>query len=318
MVLLAKRFHSKPFRKQYVPGNVGIILSVPHGGWLEHPEIADRTDAALMNLMNNNNNNYATAATNKIRTTADGWTIDLGAEIFKTVMDELPGQKVPHLVVCKLKRSKVDVNRDIVEGAQENPIAKATHKAYHAFIREAKSVSERGIIFDIHGQSHGQNKAEIGYLLTKDVLNSGVRDASKSSIKRLHQEKCNLATKEPPSDLDDLIAGPQSFGAMLESQGYPAFPSPRQPCPGKDKYYYGGFITRCHGSAHSTAGYAESHTHHELTPASRLCPVFDAIQLETPRESRMDGGEEEMRRFGKAIGRAIAIYFVTHYRGLLL
>ena len=55
-------------------------------------------------------------------------------------------------VVCNLKRSKVDVNRDVIEGALGNETAWLTHNTYHAFIRKAKSDSKRGVLFDIHGQ----------------------------------------------------------------------------------------------------------------------------------------------------------------------
>ena len=55
-------------------------------------------------------------------------------------------------IICHLKRSKVDVNREIIEGALHVPLAEATHKTYHAFIRKAKAISNRGILFDIHGQ----------------------------------------------------------------------------------------------------------------------------------------------------------------------
>ena len=36
----------------------------------------------------------------------------------------------------------------------------------------------------------------------------------------------------------DLIAGDQSFGAMLEQEGYFAVPSPRQPFPGTYLSHY--------------------------------------------------------------------------------
>jgi len=39
----------------------------------------------------------------------------------------------------------------------------------------------------------------------------------------------------------------------------------------------------------------------------------DAIQLETPREQRVDGGEERRERFGKALGAAIAKFYSLHY-----
>ena len=79
---------------QYIPGNVGIILSVPHGGCLDHPEIPDRTDVALNNLVNNNNNancdlpDTLVSEPRKIRTRGDGWTIDLGQEIYENKFDK--------------------------------------------------------------------------------------------------------------------------------------------------------------------------------------------------------------------------------------
>ena len=85
-----------------MPGNVGIILSVPHGGCIDNPEIPDRTDTALANLLNNNNDLLSQPATlppfaKKVRTTGDGWTIDLGAEIYRTVSEGLENGH-PHLV----------------------------------------------------------------------------------------------------------------------------------------------------------------------------------------------------------------------------
>jgi len=330
---------------QYIPGNVGIILSVPHGGCLDHPEIPDRTDIAFNNLVNNNNNancdlpaDTLVSQSRKIRTRGDGWTIDLGQEIYDTVKKGLPEGKHPHMIICHLKRSKVDVNRDILEGALDVPLAEATHKTYHAFIRKAKTMSNRGILFDIHGQSHGHNKTELGYLLTRNELNSCELDPNKSSLRCLHLERqdanCSKTTplssvgelsdgklqheKSPKVrtqasfDFEELITGPQSFGAMLENHGYQAFPSPRQQCPGNDKYYFGGYITRCHGSAIS--GSKDEH----LVQLDCSQSIFDAIQLETPRETRMDAGEEEMRNFGKAIGRAIIDFVKKHYRKYVL
>ena len=49
-------------------------------------------------------------------------------------------------------RTKVDMNRDIVEGAQGNPVAMAAYKCYHDYIKRAQSSYNRGILFDLHGQ----------------------------------------------------------------------------------------------------------------------------------------------------------------------
>ena len=46
------------------------------------------------------------------------------------------------------------MNRDIIEGAQGNPVAMAAYKCYHECITRAKSSSNRGILFDLHGQVH--------------------------------------------------------------------------------------------------------------------------------------------------------------------
>ena len=49
-------------------------------------------------------------------------------------------------------RTKVDLNRDIIEGAQGNPVAVAAYKCYHDCITRAKYSANRGILFDLHGQ----------------------------------------------------------------------------------------------------------------------------------------------------------------------
>merc|ERR1712080_107180 len=43
---------------------------------------------------------------------------------------------------------------------------------------------------------------------------------------------------------EQLLSGPASLGALWEEAGYMAIPSPRQPKPGNDKYYRGGYIPR--------------------------------------------------------------------------
>ena len=71
---------------------------------------------------------------------------------------------------------------------------------------------------------------------------------------------------------------------------------------GPDKYYSGGYITRSYGS------YS---TRYENDPSNES--LFDAIQLETPRESRIDGGEEERTNYGKALGRVIVMFYRKYY-----
>ena len=69
---------------------------------------------------------------------------------------------------------------------------------------------------------------------------------------------------------------------------------------GADKYYSGGYITRSYGSL--DVGIGED-----------SAALFDAIQLETPRESRIEGGEEERINYGKALSRVIVMFYRKYY-----
>ena len=83
---------------EYHAGNLPIILSAPHGGRLTPDEINDRTYGTLV-------------------------TDDNTYELTKTIMDSMVVRfgGYPHVILCKLKRTKLDANRDSTEAAQENP-----------------------------------------------------------------------------------------------------------------------------------------------------------------------------------------------------
>ena len=91
--------------------------------------------------------------------------------------------------------------------------------------------------------------------------------------------------------IPEILSGDQSFGAMFEAEGYETIPSPRQPIPGKDKYYRGGHITQIHGS--------------------RDGGLVDAIQTEFPKTIRRD--EQIRNDFIKALARIIAKFHKLYY-----
>ena len=64
----------------------------------------------------------------------------------------------------------------------------------------------------------------------------------------------------------------------------------------EDVYFAGGFITRQH---HNKVG-------------------IDAIQIETPRDLRIEEGEEGRRRFGHALGKAISQFYHFHFKESLM
>ncbi len=73
-----------------------------------------------------------------------------------------------------------------------------------------------------------------------------------------------LLAEENGLDGEEMLLGPESFGAMLDSYGVGSVPAPSNPTPGDEGYFSGGYITQRHGSRPPNPG------------------VTDAIQLETP------------------------------------
>ena len=125
----------------------------------------------------------------------------------------------------------------------------------------------------------------LGYLFSKQELNSGNINADRSSIRAL-LSRTGLPTQQ-------FLYGERSFGSMLEDNGYRAVPSPRQPHPGEDKYYRGGWITQIHGS--------------------RDGGVIDAIQLEFPTEIRTEATDEERTVFGEKLAENIERFKSLYY-----
>merc|ERR1712002_1438147 len=85
-------------------------------------------------------------------------------------------KKTPHMVVNKVHRGRMDPNTQTIEGAaQNNAEAIAAYKEYHGTINTAKQSfdGKPGLLIDFHGQVHKQNSTEIGYLISKEELNSG-------------------------------------------------------------------------------------------------------------------------------------------------
>jgi hypothetical protein len=213
---------------EYHAGNLPLIFSAPHGGSLTPSEIPDRT--------------YGTFVTDsKTKET----TIAIGDAIFNFA------GRYPHLIICNLKRTKLDANRDIIEGAQGNQWAEIAWNEFHEFIQHSKdTVNEyygKGLYLDIHGHGHDIQRLELGYLLsTTDLLqpNSILNTApyiNSSSIRSLS----NFAE----ADFASLIRGEKSLGTLFELKGISSVPSLNQPDPGiGNPYFTGGYNTQVHGS----------------------------------------------------------------------
>ena len=212
---------------EYLPGDIPLIVSAPHGGDLTPAEIPDRT--------------YGTMG-------ADRNTVDLALRIREAIKSQTGGY--PYVILSHLYRNKLDPNREIVEAAQGDPEAERAWWEFQTFIdAAAKSVEDgfgEGFYIDLHGHGHEILRLELGYLLTATDLGntnevlSGGSFANKSSLRALAQS-AGVA-------FADLLRGPTSLGALMEAEAFPAVPSLSQPSPGGDPYFSAGYNTARHGS----------------------------------------------------------------------
>ena len=197
---------------------------------------SDHQDAILDdNQVISENTNKDDCTDNRITTAADTHTQEL-AKVLVKEFQELTNTR-PHLILANLHRCKLDPNRPIHVAALGDKMAEHVYKQYHNFIIDAKkSIEGPGLLIDLHGQNHHQNSIEIGYLFTKTMLNEKDYGSISPSVKSLVTRK-NLL-------ISDFLYGEFSLGAMFESAGYRACPSPRQVCPGADRYYKGAELQR--------------------------------------------------------------------------
>ncbi|HXT69347.1 MAG TPA: hypothetical protein VN700_06315 [Vicinamibacterales bacterium] len=208
---------------EFAPGNFPVVISMPHGGAIAPATIPDRTGA-------------------NITTATDANTIDLGRAIADAFQSRT-GRR-PHLVICHLRRTKLDANREIVEAAQGNADAVQAWTEYHGFIEQAMStVGAHGFYIDLHGHGHTIQRLELGYLLPASTLD--LADAELNAGGYASQSSLRLAMPSTSLTFAGLLRGPSSIGGLLGS-ATPSVPSPAAPSPGGDPFFDGGYSTDRH------------------------------------------------------------------------
>ena len=212
---------------EYVPGELPVVLSAPHGGALTPDEIPDRSPGV---------------------TTRDRNTAELTLAV-RDALVTLTGA-APHIVISHLHRSKLDPNREIVEAAQGNVFAENAWDEFQGFVDIARQTVSQdfgaGMYFDLHGHGHPIDRLELGYLLSTDDLNG--TDASLDPTSVGQGTSIRALAQGAPIPFSELLRGPTSLGGYLEAEGVQAVPSPSDPSPGSDPYFTGGYNTRRHGS----------------------------------------------------------------------
>jgi hypothetical protein len=233
---------------EYDPGALPIVVSVPHGGALAPANIPDRTVGT---------------------TVTDSNTIDLGRAIVQAFVARTG--KAPHLILCHLRRTKLDANREVSEAAQGNADAVQAWTEYHDFVgqaaREVVARSGRGFYIDLHGHGHTVQRLELGYLLSSTTLDRS--DAELNGGNTASQSSLRLLMLTTPKTFAEALRGTSSLGGLLAASTA-SVPSPATPSPGNDDYFTGGYSTERH-SATLPGLQIESHfTGIRDTAASRI------------------------------------------------
>jgi len=256
---------------EYVPGTLPLVLSVPHGGDLEPAEIPDRTWG---------------------ETVTDSWT----RETAQAVRDAFVARtgRAPHIVVSRLRRTKLDPNREMVEAAQGSPFAENAWNEFHGFVAIAEKTVEdafgSGFYIDLHGHGHEILRAELGYLLsandlerTDEALDAGGY-AERSSLRAI--------AAASGASFSELLRGASSLGGLLAAGGVAAVPSPPDPSPGTAPYFTGGYNVDRYGS--------------------RISGAVSGVQMELPRAGIRDT-DENRRAFGRALAGAVEAFMTAHW-----
>ncbi|TZF84852.1 hypothetical protein FW774_07700 [Pedobacter sp. BS3] len=247
-----------------------IILSSPHDGTMEPDNIPDRTNP-------------------NAETVRDIYATDLTFRIADS-LEKKTGLR-PHIIINMLSRKKMDPNRSLEDAYLTHNDAIQAWKDYQNFITIARQIViehiGNGLYLDMHGHGHDKARIEVGYLLSKNELNSTDADinsmASESSIYAI--------AKSSSASFSQLIRGDNALGTLLANNNCPAVPSKQDPKPNTDSYFNGGYCT--------------------LTYGSKSGGTISAIQLETPGTNRNTSSIRQIS--GGRIANAVISYMKVHY-----
>jgi len=272
---------------EYSPGDFPVIICSPHDGHLKPSEFSNRVEEGCKidrvckfprpsNCPTNDHCN----AVNK----SDTNTQPIAREIYAKIV-ELKNVR-PHLLINNLHRTKMDPNAEIDVGAQGDSHAEDAWNLYHNYAQQAHdhiNAGGPGLLVDIHGTVDKPYRTELGYKITSSQLNHGTGQVKDSSMRALG-ERMGLS-------FDDLMTGPNSFGAFMQNSGFAAVPSPDIPYPGSDHYFTGGYTTGRYGSKYGGQ--------------------VDAVQAEIGWDVR---GDEDVRMaFSAAVAQDIIAFMEMFY-----
>lgn len=204
---------------EYIPGNLPIIISAPHGG----VKLTGGSVNGVSYPDNNTTNNssqpyYLPTRSNSCGTIERDNNTDI---LIRRIQDEIFAQTggYAHIIINNLNRKKLDPNREVSEATCDNANAEFFWNAWHGFIDQASASVEanwgKGIYIDLHGQSHSVPRIEVGYNISSSELNSSnLNDTpiiNASTIKNLEANNLNNYNHEA------LVRGANSLGELFQN-----------------------------------------------------------------------------------------------------
>lgn len=197
-------------------GSMPVILTAPHGGRAEIPNVELRRAQ-----------DGTPGPWGGVNTGADSST-DVLASGIAAELRKLTGRD-PYLVVAKFARKYIDANRPPELGL-EDPRARAYYDYYHRsirrFVNEVRAKYPAGLLIDVHGQGKDP-----------DVIMRGTINGR--TVQRLMQRGGV-----------DAVTGPRGVFGQLEANGFKVFPRNDVPPRGtsEDAGYKGGYTVFTYGS----------------------------------------------------------------------
>ena len=212
-------------------GNIPLLIISVHGGGQEPQWIQTRTCS-------------------EATVVRDSYTRDVALEIESQL--KIKGYS-PFIVLNDLHRKKLDLNRSLNNancGDQTTiPYWELFHKQIDDFKTEIQNQFGSGLVIDIHGQSHEEQRIELGYLLSSSDLRMSNSSINSSDFINNTSVKSLLMNHPDNLKLTDLLSGESSLGNFLTTSGYASVPSKEDTAPKEGELYFsGGYNTAIYGS----------------------------------------------------------------------
>jgi hypothetical protein len=253
-VSLRKYYGMNKSSIDYYPGTMNIILSVPHDGDLSS-NLPKRPKHACRKVNSTSKKCFYQdpCLTPKYKINTKFCEIPHGRDInarllalaLRYELNEL-FQLKPFVIINRLERSRVDMNRFIDEGTFGSTSSMHAWMRYHFYLKHAREIiinneynyHGKGLLFDLHSQQHEEGWVELGYLIT-----------SRQLLKKKYNLKFSSLSSYLTTSFDpiDLITGNKSLGYFITKYNYPATPSPTFPSPPEQSYFEWGYTIEEYG-----------------------------------------------------------------------